>query len=120
MAKILIIEDTAVLMETLMEWLELEGFEVIGAATGELGLQMIRAHQPDLIVCDVVMPGMSGNEVIQAVRSDSDTAAIPFIFMTAVAGTADIQALLALGADEFMAKPIEPSQLSATIRRNLG
>jgi CheY-like chemotaxis protein len=115
MAKILIIEDTAALLDDLMDLLFFEGFEVMGAEDGVVGLQKIREHLPDVILCDVLMPNMDGYAVIRELRNDPIIDSIPFIFMTAKTSANEIDALMALGADAYLSKPIDLAKLRTTI-----
>src|SRR5690349_2043562 len=81
--KILLIEDHAPMRENLTLMLEMEGFIVTWAETGLEGVEKARFHSPDLILCDLMLPALDGYGVLQSVRSNPDTATIPFIFLTA-------------------------------------
>ena len=116
MPKIVVIEDTVDLLDDLMDWLFFEGYEVIGAEDGVDGLEKIREYLPDLILCDVVIPRMDGYAVIQELRHDPAIASIPFVFITAKTGEAEVEALEASGADEYLSKPVDLSKLRATIQ----
>jgi CheY-like chemotaxis protein len=83
MIKILLIEDHPQMRESLGLMLEMEGFEVVSAENGRRGLELAQTQSPALILCDVMMPELNGHEVLQALRRDSSTAAIPLIFLTA-------------------------------------
>ncbi|MCD4684514.1 MAG: response regulator, partial [Anaerolineae bacterium] len=83
MTKILVIEDEHVLLLTIQQMLQFEDYEVVIASDGVEGVAMARQHLPDLIVCDIMMPRLDGYGVLQALREDSATRAIPFIFLTA-------------------------------------
>lgn len=102
--KILIIEDEAELRQTLQDLIELNGHTVLAAADGAAGVQLA-ASRPDLIFCDMLMPGMDGDEVIVAVRQPPQCRDIPFIFLTALAGRADQRLGMTLGADDYITKP---------------
>ena len=80
MERILIIEDAKILRESIADSLNLEGFEVVQAENGNTGVLLARKHKPDLILCDVMMPDMSGFEVLQVLNGDSSGAICPFRF----------------------------------------
>src|SRR5690242_15659586 len=81
--KILVIEDEPEMRRNLVTILKLEKFHPLAAENGRTGLELARKEKPDLILCDIMMPELDGHEVVQALRTDSQLAAIPFIFLTA-------------------------------------
>lgn len=81
--KILIIDDDLAVLNSLSEWLELQGFHVFTAEGGQQGVKLAREHHPDVVVCDFSMPEEDGLGVLEALRSDSATADIPFVMFTA-------------------------------------
>jgi len=83
MKKILVIEDEGIIRLNLLHLLNAQGFNTIGAENGSVGVRLVREFIPDLIICNIKMPGLNGYEVFRELRSDSSTAAIPFIFLTA-------------------------------------
>jgi len=99
--------------------LEMEGFAVIWADQGLRGLQLARSHAPDLILCDVMMPGLDGHGVLQALRAEPATATIPFIFLTAKGEKLDQRAGMNLGADDYLVKPVAKEDLLAAISARL-
>lgn len=101
MIKILIIEDTVTLREYISYALELEGFEVLNADDGKTGIQMAKEYLPDLILCDIMMPGMDGYNVLQLLKSEDGELQFPFIFITALAERENIRAGMELGADQY-------------------
>ncbi len=105
MKKILVIEDEEFVRENIVELLDAEGFEVIGAEDGRMGLNLAKAMVPDLILCDVMMPELDGYGVLTALRQDSILAAVPFIFLTAKAAKADLRQGMELGADDYLTTP---------------
>lgn len=119
MRKILVIEDEQQVRDTLLEILEAESFEAIGASDGQLGLQLAQKYLPDLILCDVNMPVMDGYEVLQQLRQDSVTATIPFIFLTARGDKADLRQGMSLGADDYLTKPCTVNELLTSIESRL-
>lgn len=80
---ILVIEDDTVTRNLYLKGLKIEGFNVIGAENGVVGVQKAQEHLPDIIICDIMMPQMDGYSVLTILRQDSLTAGIPFIFLTA-------------------------------------
>lgn len=113
------IDDEKDMRESLMDVLELEGYEVIWAADGRQGVVHALNHQPDVIICDVMMPVMNGYEVVKALRNSRETADIPFIFLTAKSEKSDMRLGMNLGADDFLTKPFETKELLSVIRMRL-
>jgi adenylate cyclase len=111
--RILVVDDDPRNVKLLVDQLAAEGYEMSAAGSGEEALQR---EPPDLILLDVVMPGMSGYEVCRAVRANPRTAILPVIMVTAVdPGEERIRGLEA-GADDFLAKPVDPEELLARVR----
>src|SRR5258705_13367128 len=105
MTKILVIEDKSLLRNEVMEWLVVEGYEVIGAADGVEGVNLALGSVPDVIICDIAMPGLDGYGVMLDVRANPQTQLTPFIYMTAKASLDDIRQGMALVADDYITKP---------------
>jgi len=105
MGKILVIEDEAILRDEIVEWLTLEGYEVLSAADGRAGVDTALLHVPDLVVCDILMPQVDGYDVLLEIRACPTTVDIPFIFLTAKAAQDDIRKGMDLGADDYITKP---------------
>ncbi len=119
MKKILVIEDEESVRENIVELLDAEGFEVISAENGRDGVDLAKVMAPDLIVCDVMMPGLDGYGVLTALRQASVTAAVPFIFLTAKAAKADFRQGMELGADDYITKPFTRAELLGAIASRL-
>ena len=119
MKKILVIEDEEFVRENILELLDVEGFEVIGGENGQIGVDLAKTMIPDLILCDVMMPGLDGYGVLTALRQDSLTASIPFIFLTAKAAKADFRQGMELGADDYITKPFTRAELLGAIASRL-
>ena len=113
---ILSIDDEKDLIELIRYNLEREGFKVKGALDGETGLAMAHEEMPDLIIVDLMLPGIDGLEVCRRLRSDSRTAGIPLIMLTAKSAESDLVVGLELGADDYVTKPFSPRELLARIR----
>lgn len=119
MARVLVIEDASLIRREILTVLRLEGFDAIGAASGRAGLQLARRYQPDLILCDVMMPDLDGYGTLDALRNDPETEAIPFIFLTAMDGRADVRQGMKLGADDYLIKPVMDTDLLDAVRARL-
>lgn len=113
--KILVIEDEDTIRDTLQELLELENFQVVTAENGLIGVQMAQAERPDLVICDVMMPELDGYEVLAQLHQKSETATIPFIFLTAKASLTDVRQGMNLGADDYLTKPFTLAELRQAI-----
>jgi len=119
MKTILVIEDEAQTREIFARCLQFEGFRVLVAASGTIGVQLAQQHHPDLIVCDIMMPDLDGYQVLSTLHQEPATAAIPFIFLTAKVTMADLRQGMALGADDYLTKPCTVEQLLAAIATRL-
>ena len=119
MKKILVIEDEEFVRENILELLDAEGFDVFGAQNGHIGVDLAKAKMPDLILCDVMMPGLDGYGVLTTIRQDPLMAAIPFIFLTAKAAKADFRQGMELGADDYITKPFTRAELLGAIGTRL-
>jgi EAL domain-containing protein (putative c-di-GMP-specific phosphodiesterase class I) len=117
--KILVIEDEAMLRELISDLLEAECYESITAEDGVSGLQKAREHHPDLVVCDVMLPDIDGFTILAKLREEVTTAAVPFIFLTALSDHIDIRRGMNLGADDYLTKPFERDDLLSTIHARL-
>lgn len=119
MKKILIIEDDKIVMASAKDLLEAEGYAVSTAENGRRGIEMAREVEPDLIICDVMMPEVDGHNVLAALREQPETSAIPFIFLTAKADKSDIRQGMKLGADDYLTKPYTRMDLLDAISSRL-
>jgi DNA-binding response OmpR family regulator len=111
MIKILIIEDNQDVRENTAEILELANYEVCTAEDGEKGVALAKLIQPDVIICDIMMPEMNGYDVLLYLNKDKKTAGIPFIFLTAKTERTDVRKGMNLGADDYLTKPFEENEL---------
>ena len=114
--RVLIVEDEPGLAESVRYALESEGFDVEVADTGSDGLAKARDGRPDLVLLDLMLPGMSGLDVCRQLRASSD---VPIIMLTAKDSEADKVSGLELGADDYMTKPFSTRELVARVRANL-
>ncbi len=115
MPTILVVEDETQVRSNIQDILELSDYQVLTAANGELGLQLAQSHSPDLILCDIMMPGMDGYQALAALRETESTANIPVILLTAKAERSDQRQGMELGADDYITKPFTPDELLGAI-----
>jgi two-component system phosphate regulon response regulator PhoB len=116
---VLIIDDERDLLELVGANLSREGFEVLTAPDGAAGLELARRKAPNLIILDLMMPGMDGLEVCQQIRRMNGTRMIPIIILTAKAAEADRVVGLELGADDYVTKPFSPRELVARVKAQI-
>jgi two-component system phosphate regulon response regulator PhoB len=114
--KILVVDDEEDILELLTFNLEREGYRVIGAQSGEKAVKLAQSQTPDLIVLDLMLPGIDGLEVAKILKNDSKAKDIPIVMLTAKGEEADIVSGLELGADDYVTKPFSPRVLLARVR----
>jgi DNA-binding NarL/FixJ family response regulator len=119
MTTLLLIEDNRILRKNIAEMLTLEGYRVLIAADGATGLQLARSDRPELLLCDIMMPGIDGYEVLAQLRADPSTASLPFIFLTAKGDLPDLRIGMGLGADDYLPKPVTRLDLLTAVRTRL-
>jgi signal transduction histidine kinase len=119
MKKIAVIEDNEDIRILLVEILTCQGFECVVAPNGYIGIQKIIEHEPDLVLCDIMMPELDGYEVLQAIRKSATVGNIPFIFLTAKIEPSDFREAMNLGADDYLTKPIDADLLIEVINNRL-
>lgn len=117
--KILIIEDTADIRESVVEILELAGHTVYAAANGKEGVELAKSHIPDIILCDIMMPELDGYGVLYMLQKSPDTSTIPFIFLTAKADRLDLRKAMEMGADDYLTKPFDDVELLNAVESRL-
>lgn len=115
--KILVCDDERHIVRLIQVNLEREGYEVVTAYDGKDGLEKVKAHKPDMMVLDVMMPYMDGFEVLKNLRMDPDTRELPVIMLTAKAQDQDIFMGYHVGADMYLTKPFNPRELLTFVRR---
>jgi len=111
--KILVIDDEPKIVEICKDYLHAAGFSVVTAGDGEQGLEQTRLQKPDLIVLDLMLPGMDGLDVCRSLRRESN---VPIVMLTARVEEADKLVGLELGADDYITKPFSPRELVARVR----
>ena len=119
MARILVIDDETPIRENLVRFLALEGHQVLQAVDGRAGLEAIRIHKPDFILCDVMMPRLDGFQVLEATQSDPTLKDIPFVFLSASAEPEKLEAALKQGASGYVTKPFNLSNLRQLLSAQL-
>ncbi|OYU27345.1 MAG: two-component system response regulator [Burkholderiales bacterium PBB2] len=108
---IIAIDDQADIRKLIRMTLEFKNFRVIEAESGELGLQLVRSHRPDLILLDVMMPGLDGLTVSKTLAAEPELSHIPVVMLTALDRDHDIEAGLQTGARAYLIKPFSPMEL---------
>jgi DNA-binding response OmpR family regulator len=119
MKKILVIEDNAGIRETIADILELANYKVFTAEDGKLGIEIALQEKPDLILCDVMMPQLDGFGVLHLLHKNPSIRNTPFIFMSARAERAEMRRGMELGADDYITKPFEKTELLQAIECRL-
>ena len=114
--RIVIAEDETDIRVNLTRLLNLEGYEVWAAPNGRAAFELVRQHLPDLVLSDVMMPEMTGHELVQAMRANPLTAHIPTVLLTAKADRSDLREGMNLGADDYLTKPFQRDELLDCIR----
>jgi DNA-binding LytR/AlgR family response regulator len=119
MVKILIIEDEYEVRSSIRELLESNNYKVFSASDGIEGVELAKEITPDLIICDILMPKMTGYEVIETLMKEPEFAAVPFLFLTAKAEMTDFREGMELGADDYITKPFKAVNLLKAIETRL-
>src|SRR5437867_9057848 len=119
MKRILVIDDDSATMALTTRALQSRGFQTLSADNGVLGLELAKKHLPDLIICDIQMPQLNGYETLAALRQDTATAAIPFIFLTGLTERKQVRQGMGLGADDYLTKPFTVQELIGAVNTRL-
>jgi len=117
--KVLLIEDDTPLRESTAELLELANYNVLTAADGEKGVLVAKTSHPDVVICDIMMPKLDGYGVLTALSEDNRTKSIPFIFLSAKTERKDVRQGMEMGADDYLTKPFEESELIGAIESRI-
>ncbi len=120
MKKIVVIEDEDLIREGIVLILSVNGFDVLGAHNGSVGINLAKEYLPDLVISDIMMPEKDGYDVLEALRKHEPTATIPFLFLSAKADQSDIRRGMNLGADDYLTKPFEHDELISAVQTRLG
>ena len=108
---VLVIDDDPVILKLLKVNFEIEGFKVLSALDGREGLAQAKGQRPNVVISDIMMPGLDGLQVLSALKDDPDTEDLPVILLSARAQVADVQRGMELGADDYVTKPFDPLEL---------
>lgn len=119
MQKILIIEDNQEVRENIAEIMQLSGYEVITSENGKLGAEKALSEKPDLVICDIMMPALDGYGVLHLLNKHEETAGTPFIFLTAKSERSDLRKGMEMGADDYITKPFDGSELLHAVESRL-
>ncbi|MGF1457894.1 MAG: response regulator [Leptolyngbyaceae cyanobacterium] len=119
MKTVLIIEDELQTRNIFLKCLQFEGFQAHGASNGIDGIRLAQQYQPDLVVCDIMMPDIDGYSVLSTLRQSRETAVIPLIFLTAKVTMTDLRRGMELGADDYLTKPCTVDQFLSAITTRL-
>ena len=119
MKTVLLIEDDTVLRENTAELLELSKYNVITASNGKTGVKRAKKHQPDIIICDIMMPELDGYSALRMLSKSKLTKYIPFIFLSAKTEHSDVRKGMDLGADDYITKPFSEEELISAIESRL-
>jgi phosphate regulon transcriptional regulator PhoB len=114
--KILVVEDEPDIRKLVQYNLVQERFKVLEAENGEEALKLVQRDRPNLVILDLMLPGLSGLELCRILRDRADTARVPILMLTAKAGEADKVVGLEMGADDYLSKPFSPRELVARVR----
>ncbi|MEN6391025.1 MAG: response regulator transcription factor [Syntrophomonas sp.] len=118
-AKILVVDDESHIVELVTFNLEKDGFEVVSAYDGKSGIDVVKLQNPDLIILDIMLPGMDGLKVCRTLKQDPKYSSIPIIMLTAKAEEFDTVLGLEMGADDYIKKPFSPKELVARVKARL-
>lgn len=118
--RILVIDDEESLRTRVIRMLVFEGYEAIGAADGREGVEEAWQNPPDLVICDLLMPGINGFGVCRVLRDDPRTANVPLVVLSALGAQSDRERTHGLGANAYVTKPFRAPTLMAAVRRCLG
>jgi two-component system, sensor histidine kinase and response regulator len=119
MNTVLTIDDNDSIRRNVQDILSVEGFEVLTADNGSDGIAMANSHLPDLVLCDITMPGIDGYEVLRRLREEESTTTIPFVFLTALDTRDDIRKGMGIGGDDYLTKPFTVEELLTAVKSRL-
>jgi anti-anti-sigma factor len=117
--KILVIDDNKMILTLITSIFKGEGYVVLTASDGMTGLELAQQEQPDLIICDVMMPKVSGYDVLATIRQNPGTEITPFIFLTAKDTKSDLRHGMSLGAEDYLTKPFTKEEITGAVRTQL-
>ena len=112
---ILVVDDDPVILDLITINFEMEGYTVLRATDGALALERVRADRPSVVVTDIMMPNLSGTDLLFQIKADPEIASTPVVLLSAKALAADVREGIASGADDYITKPFEPDDLLARV-----
>jgi len=117
--KVLIVDDEPSIVEIVKLELHFHGYEAITASSGKEGLEKCKRLKPDVVIMDIMMPGMTGNQVAEEIKNDLSTSHIPIIFLTGMVRTKEVPKDRLMGGQYFLAKPFKCEDLLSMLRKVL-
>src|SRR5262249_6104499 len=114
--RVLVVDDIQGNIQMLKDLLEPEGYDVVSAPDGVAAMDVVASHRPDVVLCDIRMPERNGFDVCRALKADPATRLIPVVLMTGLSGLDDRVRALDAGAEDFLAKPFDRTELTARVR----
>lgn len=117
MTKILVADDSPFVLEIVQTVLESEGFDVVTAIDGTEAWKKVQSEKPDVVIVDIVMPGMNGYEICKKIKSTEELKGLPVLVLTTKAQDKDIELAQTSGADLYMTKPFDPDELAKKVRK---
>lgn len=117
---VLVVDDDPVILKLLTVNFELEGFEVLAAINGSEALDLVREHRPDVVVSDIMMPVMSGLDLVSTMAGDEGLSSVPVLLLSAKAQATDVRVGLDAGAVDYLTKPFDPLDLVSRVEVALG
>jgi len=118
--RILVVDDDPRLLHIVAMYLGIEGYDVASASNGEEGLKQVEAHRPELVILDIMMPGMDGVEACRRIRADPETAHIPVLMFSALSGDDDVERARLAGATHLITKPFNLVGLGSVVKSFFG
>ena len=119
MRSVLVIEDNLEIRENTAELLELSGYNVHTAHNGQEGFEEVQNYHPDVIICDIMMPGTDGLGFLKLIKNETNTSKIPLIFFSADSAPTSVRKSIELGSDEYLRKPFTEEELLESVERCL-
>ena len=119
MPKVLIVEDDDLIRERLVKALTFEGYQVVDAENGRVGLELLDRDKPDLVICDILMPELGGFDFVSILRSRPETRTVPIIMLTALSERLSQREFMELGADDYLTKPFHIEELVRAVKTQL-
>lgn len=120
MKTVLVIEDEDLIRINILTILQIDGYKTLDANNGQAGWELVLEHKPDLVISDVLMPEMSGLDVVRQMRSSEEVASTPIILLSGRVDTADVDAGMKLGATGYLIKPFRIPEFLEAVKKAIG